>query len=65
MKTHEERLRQLLKQSEERAIERKLGLRLINIGYKALLANPPPNEYGYRWTMASLKRAYKRLRKVA
>ena len=55
---HEE----LQRQAKEREEQRKLALRLIRIGYKALIADPPPNQYGYRWTMAALKRARKRLK---
>ena len=65
MMTPEERFYQLRELTEERMLQRQLGLRLINIGHKALLANPPPNQYGYQWTMTALKRIRKRLKMVA
>ena len=63
--TPEQRFYQLRELSEERALQRKLALRLINIGYKALIANPPPDKGGYQTVVLRLKRARKRLKMVA
>jgi hypothetical protein len=63
--TSEQLFYQARLRSAERERELELGRRLLRIGYKAMVENPPPNEFGYRWTMRALKRIRKRLNVVA
>jgi hypothetical protein len=63
--TPEQRFYQLRELNEERSLQRKLSLRLINIGYKALIANPPPDKGEYQTAVLRLKRIRKRLKMVA